>query len=302
MKIILPENAKVGIVGCSNGQPVSNKKIITDLEETLQSMGLQPLFSEHIFAKDSVFSAAGKLRAEALMQFYQDEDIKVIFDVSGGDIANELLPYLDYEIIEKSEKLFWGYSDLTTIINAIYTMTERPSVLYQVKNLVYEDSKEQIENFKNSVLGKNRYEYGLQNENGKEISKESSLFSFSYHFVQKGRMQGILVGGNIRCLLKLAGTPYFPDMSNKVLLLEANSGDVPQMVTYLNQLKQMNVFEKINGILLGTFTAMEKKQCNPDIITLVKEYAGKEIPIAVTNEIGHGTNAKAVFIGKEIVL
>ncbi len=25
-------------------------------------------------------------------------------------------------------------------------------------------------------------------------------------------MEGIVVGGNIRCLLKLAGTPYWPDM------------------------------------------------------------------------------------------
>ena len=32
-------------------------------------------------------------------------------------------------------------------------------------------------------------------------------------------MEGIVVGGNIRCLLKLAGTPYWPDMREKILLL-----------------------------------------------------------------------------------
>ncbi len=34
-------------------------------------------------------------------------------------------------------------------------------------------------------------------------------------------MDGIVVGGNIRCLLKLAGTPYWPDMREKILLLES---------------------------------------------------------------------------------
>ena len=62
-------------------------------------------------------------------------------------------------------------------------------------------------------------------------------------------MDGIVLGGNIRCLLKLAGTEYFPDMKDKILLLEAMSGQVPQMVTYFSQLQQMGVFEKVKGIL-----------------------------------------------------
>ena len=62
-------------------------------------------------------------------------------------IANEILPFLDFEIIKKNKKLFWGYSDLTTIINAIYTKTNNESILYQIKNLVAEDMEEQTNNF-----------------------------------------------------------------------------------------------------------------------------------------------------------
>jgi len=98
-----------------------------------------------------------------------------------------------------------------------------------------------------------------------ERSVEQDLLDFTYQFVQKESMQGVVVGGNIRCLLKLAGTEYFPDIQGKILLLEARSGQVPQMVTYLNQLKQMGVFDKVSGILLGTFTEMDSKGCKPDI-------------------------------------
>ena len=113
-------------------------------------------------------------------------------------------------------------------------------------------------------------------------------------------MQGILAGGNIRCLLKLAGTEYWPDMKGKILLLESLGGLVPQMTAYLNQLKQIDVFEQINGILLGTFTKMEEEEAIPTMIELVKRYAGTELPIAKTAEIGHGTNAKGIVIGQQM--
>lgn len=281
----MEKGSKAAIVCCSNGQMPANKDNIDKLERVLLELGLVPVFSRHIYEVHSVFSGSGKERAESLMEAYRDDDIKVIFDISGGDIANEVLPYLDYERIAQSDKLFWGYSDLTTVINAIYTKTGKPSVLYQVKNLIYEDGERQVRSFSNTML-----------QNG------NNLFSFAYHFLQQEQMQGIVVGGNIRCLLKLAGTEYFPDMNGKILLLESLGGEVPQMVTYLNQLKQMGVFGKINGILLGTFTRMKERKSSPDIIQLVKQYAGEELPIAVTDEIGHGVDSKGIRIGEEMRL
>ena len=110
-------------------------------------------------------------------------------------------------------------------------------------------------------------------------------------------MEGIVVGGNIRCLLKLAGTPYWPDMREKILLLESFGGKLPQMVTYLSQLSQMGVFKKVNGILLGTFTKMEADNCQPDMAKLLLEFTEKKTPIAKTPLIGHGTDSKAI-VGK----
>ena len=47
---------------------------------------------------------------------------------------------------------------------------------------------------------------------------------------------------------------------------------------------------------------MEQKHCSPDIITLVKEICGPEMPVAKTAEIGHGDDSKAIVIGREIEL
>ena len=276
---------RAAIVCCSNGQPPQAEKTVESLREYLCGIGLAPIFGEYIYQKNSVFSGTARQRAESLMSFYRDPEISVIFDISGGDLANEVLPYLDYDVIASSGKEFWGYSDLTTVINAIYARTGKSSVLYQVKNLVSAEGASRQAAFENTLL-----------------KSGSDLYDISVRFLQGKQLEGILIGGNIRCLLKLAGTQYWPDMSGKVLLLEALGGDVPKMATYLSQLNQLHVFDQISGVLLGTFTEMEKNGYAPSVEELIKQYVNEKTPVAKTREIGHGKDAKAVRIGAEIVL
>ncbi|MDO4307051.1 MAG: LD-carboxypeptidase [Eubacteriales bacterium] len=276
---------KAGVVCCSNGQPRTNGGRLQKLCDTLTELGLEPVLSDCIYADDGVFCGTGKERAEALMDFYKDQEIKVIFDISGGDVANQILPYLDFDLITKSEKEFWGYSDLTAVINAIYAKTGKRSVLYQIRNLIGSDSERQINDFSGTIRG-----------------ETERLFDFSYEFVQGSSLEGVVVGGNIRCLLKLAGTGYWPDMQDKILLLEARSGRVPQMTAYLSQLWQIGVFRQIRGIMLGTFTVMEQENCIPDIISLVKEYIPENMPIIKTFQIGHGQDSKGIVIGGGLLL
>lgn len=276
---------KIGIVCCSNGQRRDYREKIKRLESTLVEIGLEPVFSKYIYEKDGVFSGTTKERAEALLDMYKDDEIRGIFDISGGDVANGILPYLDYDVISKSDKMFWGYSDLTTIINALYTKANKKSVLYQIRNLIYDHREEQIKNFKNTVL-----------------LNKNALFELEYKFVQGSKMQGIVIGGNIRCFLKLAGTEYMPNFDDKILLLESYGGSVAQMDTYLNQLQQLGAFDKINGVLLGTFTQMEAENIVPTMESIMKEFVRSDMPIAVTKNIGHGIDSKGIIIGQEIFL
>ena len=104
---------KIGIVACSNGLLQSDKNRVTELMKTLTELKLVPALSPYIFEVNSVFSGTVRERANALLSFYSDKSIKAIFDISGGDIANELLDFLDYDLIKNNPKPFWGYSDLT---------------------------------------------------------------------------------------------------------------------------------------------------------------------------------------------
>lgn len=279
------ENKKIkaGITCCSNGQKKSYSEKLKYLSDTLSDIGIIPVFSNIIYEKEDVFSGTACERAEALMDFYRDIEIKEIFDISGGDIANGILPYLDYELIKNSTKRLWGYSDLTTVINAIYAKTGKPSVLYQVRNLIYDCREQQVADFQNTV-----------------VKQQMDLFKLDCHFIQQENMHGIVVGGNIRCFLKLAGTEYMPDLENKILLLESRNSRPAQIETYLCQLAQSGAFNKAAGILLGTFTQMEKENCFPDVIMLLKKFIREDLPVAVTKNIGHGTDSKGIIIGNEM--
>lgn len=275
----------VAIISCSNGLQESARPTIDKLLEILSSLGLNVILSSTIYVKDDrLSSGSGKERGEELMKLYKDSSIDAIFDVSGGDLANEVLEYIDFDVIKNNLKPFIGYSDLSVILNSIYSQSGAPSYLYQVRHIV--TNEENLNRFTNFIKGLN-----------------NDLFNFKYNWIQGKSMEGIVIGGNIRCTLKLAGTKYMPSFKGKILLLESLGGDVAKMRTFLTQLKLMGVFKEINGIILGTFTEMEKNNYNPTAEELVKEIVNdKNTPIIKTKEIGHGNDSKCIVIGKELKL
>ena len=114
-------------------------------------------------------------------------------------------------------------------------------------------------------------------------------------------MHGVLVGGNLRCLLKLAGTEFWPDMQGKILFIESLNTDLHAIKAAVAQLKQMKVFDDIEGVVIGTFGKEEElglTQIDQWILTQIPPC----LPVAKTKEVGHGYLSKAIWIGKEILL
>ena len=278
---MLEINNKVALVVCSNGKAREDKIKLDKLEEALKSLGLVPIYSNYLYKDEFGRSASAEVRAQEVMNFFRDESIKAIFDISGGDLSNEILDYLDYDIIKKHIKPFFGYSDLSVVLNTITAKTGEPTYLYQVLNII-----------RNKDI-RNRFEKTV-------LYNEPDLVNISWEFFQGEEISGIVAGGNIRCFLKLAGTQYFPDLENRILFLEGLGTTVESLITHLTQLKQMGVFDKISGLLLGTFTNIEKIYNKNDIYSIVKDFIDKDLPVAKTSEVGHDINSKMITIGGRI--
>jgi len=275
---MLKKNDGIGIVVNSNELSIDKKEKVNDLIRILESMQLIVKCSPYLYKGQK---GNAKQKAEIMMEFYIDKDIKAIFDISGGNLANGVIEYLDYDIIKKHPKPLFGYSDLTCLINTIYSQTHQNQVLYQVFNLVKAHQFQQCYSFYQTMFHDLTY-----------------LYHIDYQFIQGNQLKGIVVGGNIRCLLKLAGTKYFPDMNHKVLFLESLGGDSELIYSHLVHLKQLNVFRQVNGIVLGTFTNMEEKNLKPTVEEMLKELTDK--PIVKTYDIGHSHLSKALKIGEYV--
>lgn len=282
----LTKGSKVGITACSNGYDREYETKLNLLCDKLRGLGFVPVISKCIYRKESAGAGTGKERAKALMEFFESQDIQAIFDISGGNVANEVIAWLDYKIIAKNPKPMFGYSDLTCVLNAIFTKTGVTTYLYQIRNLMYSNGAMQEEWIRESLM-----------KGGNE------LFSFPVDWIQESFMQGVAIGGNIRCFLKLAGTPYFPEMKDRILVLEGCSGKPDLLISLLTQLKLMGAFDQVSGILLGTFTEMEENGYQPRVEQIVTEVVGNpNLPIAKTKWIGHGVTSKCVRIGEMLTL
>ena len=96
---------KVGIVACSNGQRKEWKEQNEQLVDVLNIMGIEAVLSPHIMSKTDEFSGTDEERAADLMKFWTDDSIDAIYDISGGDLANGILKYLDYDLISPKRKV-----------------------------------------------------------------------------------------------------------------------------------------------------------------------------------------------------
>lgn len=284
--ILLIKNDVVGIIACSDGLSKEYQDNLNKIINILNEFGLHIKLAKTIFKTYGPFSGNPKDRANELMSFYSDKSVKAIFDISGGDSANELLDYLDYNIMKENPKIFMGMSDLTVLLNAINKCSGNQTYHYSIGNLIGDDSKKQKKMFGNQFL-----------------KNDEEAFKFNYQFIRGKTMSVEIIGGNIRCFLKLTGTKYFPSPRGKILFLESLGGGPSRMSSLFHQLKHIGYFDNINGIILGSFTVMESNDLKPDILKLILDVTEEyNIPIVKTDELGHGEDSKCIIIGKDLIL
>ncbi|PJI06908.1 MULTISPECIES: S66 peptidase family protein [Clostridium] len=282
----LNKGDKVALISCSDGVKRENLKLVHKVLHSLESMNIEVEVSKCLFRKNSFFSGTGEERAEELTRLFCDHSIKAIFDISGGNSANQIISYLDFGTIKNNPKPYFGMSDLTVILNSIYEKTGIESYHYAIYNLGRDKAELQEKRFKKSFMD------GC-----------SDIFDFKCEWLRGKEISGTVIGGNIRCFLKLAGTEYFPEPENKILLLEALSGNLANISSLIEQLFMLGYFDKLSGIILGTFSEVQEEGdiniLKDIILQRTKEF---NIPIVKTEEIGHGSDSKCIIIGKKIKL
>ena len=281
---LLKKESTIGFISTSDGINPDNKDRIEELIRILGNFGLNVILSKTVYKIDDYFSGTPRERAYELMSFFLNEKISAIFDISGGDSCNQILPYLDFKLIRKHKKIVVGYSDVSVLLNSLFKLSSIKSVYYNVHNLYGEDCKNQHLFFS---------KFFLENSNNKIL--------FPYSWLNCNSMKGVVIGGNIRCFLKLAGTKYIPDSDGKILFLEAFSGSLNKILSLFAQIEQLDFLKKISGIILGNFYEIEKKREDNLLIDYIFQINEKyNLPIIKTNNLGHKNDSLGFGIGDKI--
>lgn len=279
---------KIALIALSN--PIKNTEPLNKLLDTLKILNIQVVSSSYLLHNEDILNRDNLSMAEEFIDFLNDSTIDGVFDISGGDLSNAILPFINFNKITNTNANFFGYSDLTVILNALITHTQINVFNYQILNI--------IRNPNSLTLFKETF-----------LNNKSTLYNFNYRVIENNSfstslvntsISGIAIGGNIRCFLKLAGTSYMPDLENKILFLESYSGNEFKMLTYINQLLLLKNFSKIKAIVLGNFTEMDSKNISPSIEKMFLKLTDK--PLYRTQDLGHNSDSKCIQIGKYVNL
>lgn len=216
--------------------------------ETLQALGLRVRTGEHVLSRYGYFAGADRDRADDLNAAFADPDIAGVIALRGGWGAARTLPYLDFDLIAANPKVLLGYSDITSLLNAL--LCKSNLVSFHGPNGSSPWSEFTTQGVKSIVFNG---EMPLM-RNPETLDDTLAVRQNRTYAIVSGRARGRLVGGNLTLFSGLLGTPYFPDTRGALVFLEEVGEYIYRCDRMLTQLALAGVFESAAGIVLGNFT------------------------------------------------
>lgn len=113
----------IGVIAPDMALKTDDKVYLENATKYFESLGLKVKYGKYLFSDDDYCAGTPKERAEDLNNMFSDKEVKAIFTLKGGEMANGILPYIDYENIKTNPKIFLGMSDITVLLCAINKMT-----------------------------------------------------------------------------------------------------------------------------------------------------------------------------------
>lgn len=208
----------------------------------LQDLGYRVKTGKHIADRNGYLAGKDQVRSDDLNQMLADDRIDAIFCARGGYGTPRILSAIDYDVVEKNPKIVVGYSDITALQLAIYA---------QCKVVTFSGPMAAVEMGKPIDPFTERYFWDMLSGSAKGLRLSGQNGKLE-HF-GGGTAQGVLLGGNLSLICTLVGTPYLPDFTDAILLLE-DVGEEPYKIDRkLMQLKLSGILHRVGGIVLGDF-------------------------------------------------
>ena len=296
---IFPEKLKAGdgvrVVAPARSLVIISKEVREIADKRFEDMGLRLSFSKNVEEMDDARSSSIESRVEDLHDAFADNSVKMLITVIGGFNSNQLLPYLDYDLIRANPKIFCGYSDITALNNAIYAKTgiatysgPHYSTFGQKKYFDYT-----LEYFKKCLFTDDPFEieapeYWSNDAWYADQENRNLIENDGYWIINEGEANGTIIGGNLCTLNLLQGTEFMPSLENSILFLEDDGTTNRVMFDRdLESLTQLPGFSGVKGIVIGRFE-QKSEVSREDVVAIIKnKKALDNMPVIANTDTSH---------------
>ncbi|WP_404322322.1 LD-carboxypeptidase [Cytobacillus firmus] len=311
---MLAERLKPGdeirVIAPSRSMAIIKGEQLRIAQERLNRLGFTVTYGKNAEEHDEFFSTSIEERIEDLHDAFTDPNVKGILTVIGGYNANQLLNYIDFEIIKNNPKIFCGFSDITALQGAIYKKTGL--ITYSGPHFssfgVKHGFEYTLESFINAVTNDAPYEIAASSHWSDDpwyLDQEDRHFikNNGYTVIQEGIAEGRLIGGNLCTLNLLQGTEFMPSLKDSILFIEDD--EESHSLTFdrdLQSLLHLPDARDIKGILIGRFqkNSQVTDEAMKKIIVSKKELRG--IPVIANVNFGHVQPYATIPIGGKAVI
>lgn len=285
IRIIAPATSMIILKGAQLDQAV----------ERLTQLGFKVTLGKYADAHDEFFSSSIEERIEDLHEAFTDPNVKGILTAIGGYNSNQLLKYIDYDLIASNPKVFCGYSDITALQLAIYKKTGL--VTYSGPHFSTFGVKHGLEytlnSFLDAVTNDAPYEISPSetwSDDAWYLEQENRTFheNDGYMVIREGEASGKLIGGNLSTMNLLQGTEFMPSLKDSILFIEDDEESHSRSFDRdLQSLLHLPDAASIKALLIGRF----QKNSNVTEEALRKIILSKvelrNIPIIANVNFGH---------------
>jgi len=292
--------------------PAESLKKVSENRIFAQSRIEKELNMKVIYGKSSMKagllnSASIKERVTDLHSAFLNNDVEIILCAKGGYNSNELLEYIDWDIIKNNSKPIIGLSDITVLLNAIYAKTKiitylGPTFIDFAEKKGFEYS---LEYFKKALFLK---EFSIEQSNEwtndsffRNQDNKTYIKNEGPLILQKGKAVGRIVGGNLCSLNLLQGTNYMPPLKDHILFIEDDDlagesffGEFNRNLTSLLQTKDA---KKIKALIIGRNQPTSHMDIIKSKYAFLTKMLSKSIPIIIDVDFGHTTPRITLPIG-----
>lgn len=271
----LKKGDTIGVIAPSNYIEKDDLEYINASIALMEASGFKVKFGKYVFENTLGYGTSPEKRAADINWAFKDDEVKAIMCVKGGEDSNTTLDYIDYEMIKKHPKIICGFSDNTSILNAIHEKTGlvtyhgptfKSLTSWETGYAYKQFIKTFAENTESLIMGEPEDEYTT---------------------IQAGQATGELVGGNLSLFTKLVCGKYAVNVQDKILFLEElGFKAAPEMVnSNIYYLKQNGVFDRIAGLWIGNYEHPSKVSIEKIIKNAIEdEY---KFPIIKSDNFGH---------------